>query len=401
MTGPASPSDRLRLCVVGDMDGVHTRSWLRYFVERGHEVHAVSYYPPGAPLEVDTLHVLSPGRGHGGPGGAAAAARAGGLVPPSLLRLGNALRYWRRGLGRVVREVAPDVLHAHYVVEHGFYASLARFHPYVVTAWGSDVLLAAASSPLARAIARFALSRADLITSNNAYMARKIVELGASQEKVAVVTLGAERFFLEEPEATVNLRASGSEPLTLISTRSLDSPLYNVDVIVRAMARVRRSLPEARLVVAGEGRLRPRLEALAAELGLGESVRFVGLLDRQTLREALAAAHLFISVPRSDATSVALLEAMAVGCFPIVSDLPTQEELVEEGVNGLRAPVGDEAALAERIVAALSDAELRRRAVGPNRTLVEEKGLLETNMARMEEWYYRLAGRGPSADVLG
>ncbi|MGB6895404.1 MAG: glycosyltransferase [Dehalococcoidia bacterium] len=399
MSGPAPPSDRLRLCVVGDMDGAHTRSWLRYFVERGHQVHAVSYYPPGAPLEVDTLHVLSPGRARGAPAGAAAGAR--GLLPPSLLRLGNALRYWRRGLGRVVREVAPDVLHAHYVVEHGFYASLARFHPYVVTAWGSDVLVAAPSSPLARAIARFALSRADLITSNNAHMARKIVEMGAPQEKVAVVTLGAERFFLEEPEATVNLRAPETGLLTVISTRSLDSPLYNVEVIVRAMARVRRALPEARLVVAGQGRLRPRLEALAAELGLGEAVRFVGFLDRRSLREALAAAHLFVSVPSSDATSVALLEAMAVGCFPIVSDLPTQEELVEEGISGLRVPVGDDAALAERIVAALSNADLRRRAVPLNRALVEEKGLLETNMARMEEWYYRLAGREPSAHTLG
>ncbi|MDH5201008.1 MAG: glycosyltransferase, partial [Candidatus Bathyarchaeota archaeon] len=203
------------------------------------------------------------------------------------------------------------------------------------------------------------------------------------------------------PEATVNLRASGPGPPTLISTRSLESPLYNVDVIVRAMAGVRRALPEARLVVAGQGGLRPRLEALAAELGLGEAVRFVGFLDRRALREALAAAHLFVSVPRSDATSVALLEAMAVGCFPIVSDLPTQEELVEEGVNGLRVPAGDDAALAERIVAALSDADLRRRAVPLNRALVEEKGLLETNMARMEEWYYRLAGREPWAHTLG
>ena len=43
---PVPGEQRLRLCVVGDLDGVHTQSWLRYFVERGHEMHAISYYPP-------------------------------------------------------------------------------------------------------------------------------------------------------------------------------------------------------------------------------------------------------------------------------------------------------------------------------------------------------------------
>jgi glycosyltransferase involved in cell wall biosynthesis len=104
-------------------------------------------------------------------------------------------------------------------------------------------------------------------------------------------------------------------------------------------------------------------------------------------------AHVFVSVPSSDATSVALLQAMAVGCFPIVSDLASQQELVEQGTQGLRVPVRDDRALADAIVRALEDAELRRAALERNRAFVEEYGVLETNMARMEAWYYRLAGR--------
>ncbi len=101
-----------------------------------------------------------------------------------------------------------------------------------------------------------------------------------------------------------------------------------------------------------------------------------------------------MSVPRSDATGVSTLEAMAVGCFPILSDLPSQVELVEDGVNGFRVPVGDAAALAERIGEALANPELRRRALHLNRELVRRRALWEDNMAEMESWYYRLAG-GP------
>jgi hypothetical protein len=159
-----------------------------------------------------------------------------------LWRLSNALRYQRRGLGRAIDSVEPDVVHAHYVVEHGFYAALTGRRPLVVTAWGSDVLLAPRRSPPARAIVRYTVRRADLVTSNNEHMARRLVELGTPAERVALVVLGAESFFLETPEASVNLRPTSETLPTVISLRSLDSRLYNVDVILRAIL-VRRRVP--------------------------------------------------------------------------------------------------------------------------------------------------------------
>ena len=99
---------------------------------------------------------------------------------------------------------------------------------------------------------------------------------------------------------------------------------------------------------------------------------------------------------------MALLQAMAVGCFPIVSDLPSQQELVESapGGQGLREPLGLVENEAEGIVRALEDRELRRDAVERNRRFVEEYGGLETNMAKMEAWYYRLAGRAGEAETV-
>ena len=393
-------SSRLRICVVGDLDGVHTHRWVRWFVERGHDMHGVSYYKPRRPPPGVTVHVLAEGDGtpaglgdSTGAGWRPAARRLAETVSPSLWRLVNALRYQRRGLGRAIDSVEPDVVHAHYVVEHGFYAALTGRRPLVVTAWGSDVLLAPRRSPLAEAIVRYTVRRSDLVTSNNEHMARRLVELGAPAERVALVVLGAESFFLETPEASVNLRSPEETPPTVISLRSLDSRLYNVDVILRAMAVVRRRVPDARLLVAGEGRLRPELERLAGRLGLGGGVTFLGYLARDALRDALASAHVCVSVPRSDATAVSTLEAMAVGCFPIVSDLPSQEELVRQGGNGFRVPVRDAGALAERIVEAIERHDLRRRALELNRELVKQRGLLEGNMARMEELYRGLSRR--------
>jgi glycosyltransferase involved in cell wall biosynthesis len=386
------PGPPLRLAVLGDFDGLHTRRWIEVFVARGHHVHAICFYAPRNPLPGVTLHVLSPSMAPSASCGLASS--AGGLrrrVPPSLLRVVHALRYRRAGLRRVLDEIKPDVFHAHYVVEHGFYGSLAGFHPYVVSAWGSD-LLVESHTPLGRLIARRALRQADLVTGNDASLVKRAVELGVPPAHTAVVHLGTERLFLDAGLTSINLRDEASAPPTTISDRALE-PLYNVDVVLRAFASVRKQLPQARLVIAHDGSERQRLEALAAELGLGESVRFAGRLGAAALAEALAGAHVYVSVPSSDSFAVSTLEAMAAGAFPVISDLPSADGWIEDGVTGLRVPPRDVGALADALQHALNDAAFRRAAAEANRTRVGADGLRELTMLQMERIYYSLAGR--------
>ncbi len=387
MIESGSPERRLRIAVLGNWASPHTHAWVRWFIDRGHDVHAISYYRPREAPEGARVHALED-RLDAPPSGAGGGGRS--PLPAWFLRLAHAFRYRMAGLPRVVREIAPDVFHAHYLTEHAFYAAYALdVHPFVATAWGSDVFLDAARSRASRGLVRTVAQKADLVTANNRHMARELVRMGVPESKVKVIVLGAERFFLEGREGSVNL-SGGPAPPTILSTRALE-PLYRIDVILRAMRLVRRQVADARLVIAGTGSQRGALEALARELGLEDAVTFTGFLSRERLREAFRSAHVYVSVPESDGTSVAVTQAMAAGCFPIVSDLPSQEEIVDDGVNGFRTRVGDADALAERIVRALADPEMRRRAAEVNGRLVEERWLLETNMARMEELYLALA----------
>ena len=390
-------SERLRIAVLGDFDGVHTRSWIRWFIDRGHDVHCVSYYAPREHIDGATVHVLKDGTRARATNGKTISGAAQRRVPERLggvIRLANAARYRRAGLARVVRAIAPDVFHAHFVVEHGFYGTIAGFHPYVVTAWGSDVLVAPERDPVSKLIAKWTLRHADAVTSNNGYMAERMIGLGALREKVHVITLGADRFYLEGREGSVNIGApEPSRAPCIVSTRAHE-PLYNVDEIIDAHALVARHLPRTRLVVAHGGSLTEALKQRAA--ATGAAVEFLGFVDRHALRDALHDAEVFVSVPTSDGTSVALLQAMAAGCFPIVSDLWTQRELIDDGVNGLRVPLHEVAALARAIGRALGDRELRRSASEANRRLVEARGLNEHAMLRMEEVYRSTGGPRPA-----
>jgi len=376
--------------MLGDFDGPHTLAWARFFAARGHEVHAVSFYPPREELSGVRYHVL---RQRGVPARAPAVAGPRGLkdrLPPSLMRAVHYLRYRRAGLRRAIESIAPDVFHAHYAVEHGFYGTAAAFHPYAVSVWGSDLLVESRQPP-GGAIARWTLRRADLVTCNDASLAKRVRELGAAEGRVVVANLGIERLFLDAGERSVNLKGGGG-PLTAISDRALE-PLYNVDVVLRAFAIARARLPEARLLIAHEGGERTRLETLARALRVEDAVTFLGRLAPQALAEALAAAHVYVSVPSSDSMALSNLEAMAAGAFPVLADLPSVDGWVEHGVQGLRVRPRDAAGLADALYAALTDAGLRQKAAERNRAKVAAQGLRERTLLAVERRFYALAGR--------
>jgi glycosyltransferase involved in cell wall biosynthesis len=379
----------LRIAVLGDFDSIHTQRWLRAFVERGHEMHAVSFYHPRSELPGVNLHVLRSG-------GASAPGHEYVPAPSPLrtalrspLRLVHSARYWRAGLRQTVRSIAPDVFHAHYLVEFGFYGSLVGYKPYAVSAWGSDVFREP-HKVISNLVARWTIRRAQLITGSDGAMVTALRRLGAKERQTQLVRIGAleELFFAAEPPS-VNLGA-GAAPPTILSTRALE-PLYNIDVILRAFAAIRDDVPGARLQIAGAGSQRAGLEALALELGLVEAVQFLGRLTPEEMRDALSAAQVYVSVPSSDSLAASTMEAMARGAFPVVADLPSLDGFIEHGVNGLRVSP-DAPTLAAALQRALADAELRRRAIEINRSKVEDEGRLASQVQRLEDAFYALCG---------
>jgi len=93
---------------------------------------------------------------------------------------------------------------------------------------------------------------------------------------------------------------------------------------------------------------------------------------------------------------VSLLEAMAAGCLPVVSDIPGNREWVQDGENGLLFAAGDAAALAACLQRAASAPELRTRAAGINRQLVATRASWPENLARVEALFAELAGGSSS-----
>ena len=136
----------------------------------------------------------------------------------------------------ILRQLRPDVVHAHTVRPYGWQAGLAGYHPYVVSAWGSDVLL-----PLPGWRGRFwqrrTLSRADLITAVSPYMGAAAIRGGAVADRVIEVQFGVDtRRYVPADVPTGSLRRLGIDERPFVFSPRAIKPMYNHETILKAFA---------------------------------------------------------------------------------------------------------------------------------------------------------------------
>lgn len=299
----------------------------------------------------------------------------------------GALRHvaWIR---RLIRELRPDVVHAHWFPGFGFFATLAGASPLVVMAWGSDVYRADFRQEL---VNRYVARRADLIMTDSAALIDRILDLGAASERTLLVNWGVdlETFHPDSSDRAALLERLGLGPgPVILSPRSL-SPIYNPATIVEAFDRVGDRYPDAQLVLKHMAVTQPDL----GELPHADRVRLVGHVPYEAMADYYRAADVCVSIPSSDSSPRSAWEALACGCPLIVSDLPWVHELIVPDRHALVIPI-DADALADAIGRVLTDGELAQRLQTEGRELVTQHRNRDVEMARLARAYVDLARSG-------
>lgn len=159
-------------------------------------------------------------------------------------------------------------------------------------------------------------------------------------------------------------------------------------VLLEAAATVLAQVPEAVFVFAGDGAQRANLEKMAAGLGLGHSVRFLGL--RRDIPSVLKGLDLFVLPTLQEALGTSILEASAMRKAVVATRTGGVPEAVREGATGMLVPPDDPAALARAIVKLLKDGALRLRMGEEGRKMVEEEFSTVKMAGRMFALYDRL-----------
>jgi N-acetyl-alpha-D-glucosaminyl L-malate synthase BshA len=300
----------------------------------------------------------------------------------------------------VSRRERLDLVHAHYAVPHAVSAHLARQvlgreGPRIVTTLhGTDITLVG-TDPSFLPLTRFSIVESDAVTAPSAWLARAP---HAALEVPARVDIDVIPNFVDTGQFHPGRRAAAPAGATRMLVHvSNFRPVKRVDDVVRIFARVRAALP-ARLRLVGDGPERPRIEALARELGVAGAVELLG--ERVDLPEVLRDADLFVLPSETESFGLAALEAMACGVPVIASDVGGVSEVVVHGACGFLCPLGDVAAMADAALRLLRDEPLRARFAAAARRRAETEFQIEPAVDRYEAVYRRISSsstpRAPS-----
>jgi glycosyltransferase involved in cell wall biosynthesis len=285
------------------------------------------------------------------------------------LRLGVALVDEIR---RVLLNTRPDVVHAGPLQSCAWLVARAGFERLVSMSWGSDLMLDARFG-LGRWQAAGALRRTSVFLGDCESVRRRAVELGMDSTRTIIFPWGVDlELFRPGRTSQARDRLGWQAALVLLCMRAWE-PRYGVDTVLEAFLRASRYTPNLRLILAGDGPLRPYLIDRIQETGLADRIWLPGYVPYNELPTLFHSADIYLSASYSDGSSVSLLEAMACGLPSFVTDIAGNREWIEKDFSGRWFSPGDITGLedllrqAPRMAAELADYGERARVIAEER----------------------------------
>lgn len=356
----------------------------------------------------EVLLISGPTRGPEGSLEAVAAAVPGLLeVEPSLVRPVHPwhdVRAWMR-LTRRFRELRPALVHTH-SGKAGFVGRLAAHRagvPVVVhTIHGPS--FGSFQGAAANAMFRWAERRAGRVTTHFVVvadaMARQYLAAGIGRpEQYTRIYSGfdLEPFLQARNDPCLRARVGLTPEDLVVGKVARLFRLKGHDDLLDVAPTVVRRCPRVKFVFVGDGVWRERLEKRAKTLGLGDWVRFVGLVPPAEIPHWIGLMDVVVHLSRREGLPRALPQALAAGKPVVAYGCDGAPEVCRPGETGFLVVPGDRAGLVEAMVRLLQDASLREQLGRRGREWVRAHFDERLMVDRLHELYVRLLGIGPEA----
>jgi len=248
--------------------------------------------------------------------------------------------------------------------------------------WGYDLLQEADRSWLMRQITRYTLKHSKQLITDCMTVRNKAIELGMLESSIVTFPWGVNlvdfRPEIYPPKA--------SEYFTILSTRSWEA-MYGVEILAKAFVAAARTEPKVRLFLLGNGSQAQLLRDIFEQGGVSERVFMPGQISQFELARFYQMADLYVSASHVDGSSVSLMEALASGRPVLVSDIPGNQEWVENGKNGWCFKDGDIRDLANKIIMASQERDKLTAMSFAARQVAEEKADWMRNFTKLLQSY--------------
>lgn len=332
----------MRICFLAPANSYHTKKWCNWFVNHGDEVHVISFIKDT--IEGVDVHYIDTG----------ASVNSDDRQKLRYLTHGKEIR-------RIVNELRPDIVNAHYASSYGAAAAFAGLENYYLSVWGLDVYDFPRKSFLHKELIKFTLKKATYIMSTSKAMADETHKYTSKPIEITPFGVDMELF-------NPNKRKRENDGCFIIGNIKALTSKYGIDYLLKAAKLIKTGRPDIPLKVriAGKGPEEQSLKNLSDELGVSDIVTWLGFIPQEKAAEEWANFDVGVvssSSSSSESFGVSAVECQASGVPVIITDPLGLQEATKPGETSVVVPRKNERAIANALID-LYDHPEKRAAMG-------------------------------------
>lgn len=289
-------------------------------------------------------------------------------------------------LKKAITEFKPDVVHAHYATSYGLIGALSGFHPYVVSAWGTDVMKFPQKNFINKAVLKYNLRKADVICATSYTISEFLKPVTDKLVQVIPFGVNVNEFRKKEVKSLFD-----KDVFVIGSIKPLEA-LYNTDVLIKAFGKLKSKYPERKikLVIIGEGTQSEILKALAHKLKIESEVTFTGRIPYFEVSNYFNMLDVLVNISDYESFGVSVIEAMACEKPVVATNTGGLKEIIENSTFGSLVEVENVEQTASEIEKYLLDVTLKQKVGKAAREKVVQKYNWEDNIKQMIDVYQKL-----------
>ncbi|HSQ87295.1 glycosyltransferase family 4 protein [Romboutsia sp.] len=355
-----------KICYLADSSSLHTKKFCDYFTKQGYEVHVISLNEGF--IENANVHNFN----------------------FNVKELKNAktirkIKYLKavKEIKKLVNEIKPDIVHAHFASSYGLLGSLINFRPYFISVWGTDIYEFPKKSFLNKCILKYNLKKTDEVLSTSKAMLKETSLY--TNKNIHVTPFGIDTNFFK----SIDIK---KEPhvITLGTVKTLEER-YGIEYLLEAFKIVIDSVPDKNLslVIGGDGSRRESLIKLTKKLGIENYVKFIGYVKEKDIVNVFNSFDIAIFPSLKESFGVAALEAQACGVPVIASDVGGLPEATDPNKSSLLVESKNVQQLSEAIISLVQDDKKRKLMGQYGRNFVCNNFDINENFTRIDKIYIK------------
>jgi len=335
----------LKILLLSDANSIHTLKWVESLKENSFDILLFSLFMPKEDIKEKYKHlnvkIVTPDL----------KSKINDLRNPNLSKL-----LYLKSVPMIrstIRTFEPNILHAHYASSYGILGMISRFHPFIVSVWGSDLYLFAEKNFIYKKFFKNVIKSADKVCSTSKAM-KKILIDEYNQSKVYLIPFGIDTNKFKPIKYSKNLFTIGTIK-SIEDHNGIDCLLDATKILVYDYK------IEINVLIVGSGSKMKKMQEKSALLKIDKNVTFTGFVEHEKVIEYFNQLSIFIAVSTRESFGVAVLEAAALGIPSITSDVGGLTEVNSNNKTGIVINANNPKELADSVMSLYRNKALREK----------------------------------------